>query len=75
MQKRLTKSATDRPLTGLLGGIAEYFDTDPALIRLGYIFLTVFTGGVPGICAYIIGAAIVPEGPITTVVHDDTDSV
>ena len=41
-KKRLTRS-TDRVLGGVCGGIAEYFDWDPTLVRVGYLFLTLFT--------------------------------
>lgn len=54
--RRLTKSRTNRVLTGLCGGIGEYLGVDPVLIRLVWLFL-------PGanLFAYIIGAIIVPD--------------
>lgn len=54
--RRLTKSRTNRVLTGLCGGIGEYLNVDPVLIRLAWLFL-------PGanLIAYIIGAIIVPD--------------
>ena len=42
MKKRLTLS-DDRKLGGVCGGIAEYFDVDPTLIRIVYAALTLFT--------------------------------
>lgn len=60
MNKRLTKS-TNKTLCGVLGGIADYFDLDPTLVRIGYAALTVFSAGFPGIILYFIMAMIVPE--------------
>lgn len=60
MNKRLYKSREDKMIDGVCGGIAEYFDIDPTLVRL---ILAVFgaTGG--GILAYIIAAIIIPTRP------------
>lgn len=54
--RRLTKSRTNRVLTGLCGGIGEYLNVDPVLVRLVWLFL-------PGanLFAYVIGAIIVPD--------------
>ena len=48
--KRLYKSSVNYMLCGVCGGIAEYFDIDPTLVRLA------------GIWAYIIAAIIIPKG-------------
>lgn len=50
--KKLHKSSTDRVLTGVCGGLAEYFEVDSVLIRLIFI-ISIFIGGV-GIFVYII---------------------
>ncbi|MBP5778098.1 MAG: PspC domain-containing protein [Prevotella sp.] len=42
MTKRLMRS-NDRVWAGVCGGIAEYLDFDPTLVRIGYAFLTLFT--------------------------------
>lgn len=60
MEKRLLKSY-DRFLTGALGGVAEYFDLDPSLVRIGYAALTLFTVFFPGLVLYIIMAIIIPK--------------
>ncbi len=60
MTKRLYKSQTNKQVSGVLAGIAEYFDIDPTVIRIAYVLLTVFTGIFPGILAYIILAIITP---------------
>jgi phage shock protein PspC (stress-responsive transcriptional regulator) len=62
MNKRLYKSTTDRVLFGVCGGIAEYFDADPVIIRL---LMVVFALTGAGILFYIFAAIIIREGPVT----------
>lgn len=57
-QKKLTKSATDRKLCGVCGGIAEYLNVDPTVIRLLAVLLCC-TGS--GLIAYIVAALIMPD--------------
>lgn len=59
-KKLLYKSTKNKKLAGVCGGIAEYFDTDPTIIRLLWIILTVLTGVAPGIIAYIIAMMVMP---------------
>jgi phage shock protein C len=61
--KRLYKSETDVLIWGILGGIGEYFDLDPTVLRLGYVVLVLITGVFPGLIAYIIAYFIIPERP------------
>ncbi len=61
--KKLYLSDTDKKLTGLCGGIGEYFEVDSSLIRLAWIITTLLTGIVPGILAYIVAAMVVPKQP------------
>ena len=61
MKKRLYKSKTNIMLDGVCGGIAEYFDIDPSLVRLGWVVSCAL--GVSGILAYIIVALIIPCRP------------
>lgn len=56
--KRLYKSSTNRILFGVCGGIGEYFNVDPTIIRLLLVLLGC-TG--TGILAYIVAAIIIPE--------------
>jgi phage shock protein PspC (stress-responsive transcriptional regulator) len=58
--KRLYKS-TDRKICGVCGGIAEYFDIDPTVIRLIWVVFTLLGGS--GILAYIIAAVIMDDNP------------
>lgn len=61
MAKRLYRSRNDKMITGVCAGVAEYFDIDPTLARLGFILLS-FAGG-SGILAYIIASIVIPEAP------------
>lgn len=58
-KKKLYKSDTDKKIAGVCGGIAEYFDIDSTLVRLGWILLVCAAG--TGIFAYIIAALVMPE--------------
>ena len=58
MAKRLYRSRTDRVLWGVCGGLAEYFDIDPVIVRVITVVSLLFGGA--GIIAYIVMAIIVP---------------
>ncbi|ANK60305.1 MULTISPECIES: PspC domain-containing protein [Loigolactobacillus] len=60
MNKKLTKS-NERIISGVVGGIAEYFNIDKTLLRVIYAAATVFTGIFPLIILYIIAALIMPN--------------
>lgn len=57
--KRIYRSKEDRMICGVCGGIAEYFDLDPSLVRLGWIILSAMAGS--GILAYIVAAVVIPS--------------
>ena len=59
MKKRLYKIEEGKKLDGVCGGIAEYFDIDPTLVRLAWILFSAFVGS--GILAYIIAAIVMPK--------------
>lgn len=59
MKKRLHRSNENKVIVGVCGGIAEYFDMDPTLIRLAWILFCALGGS--GVLAYIIAAIIIPE--------------
>lgn len=63
MKKRLYKSKDDKIFAGVLGGIGEYFDIDPTILRLLYILIAVMTALFPAIIGYIIAALVVPQRP------------
>ena len=45
MERRLYRSESDQMLSGVSGGLAEYFDIDPVIVRLLWVILTIFSGG------------------------------
>jgi phage shock protein C len=59
MEKRLTRSRSDRMIAGVCGGLGEYLGVDPVWIRLGFVLLLFATGS--GFWIYIILWIIVPE--------------
>ena len=61
--KKLYRSTSNRMIAGVCGGIAEYFNVDPTIIRLAYVILSVFTVAFPGIIVYIIASWIIPQDP------------
>lgn len=60
MEKKLMKSP-NKMLAGVCAGIAEYFDIDPTLVRVGYAVLSVFSTGFPGLLLYLILMMIMPK--------------
>ena len=58
--KKLTRS-NEKMLAGVCAGIAEYFDLDPTLVRLGWVLLCAAGGS--GLLAYIIAAVVIPRAP------------
>jgi len=61
MYKKLYRSNTDKMIGGVSGGIAEYFEIDPTIVRILFVLAVFFGGG--GLIAYIILWIIVPEKP------------
>jgi len=57
--RRLTLSVTDKKIGGVCGGIAEYFDVDPTLVRLIAVVLALFGGS--GLFLYLIAWIIIPK--------------
>ena len=57
--KRLYRSKKDRMICGVCGGIANYFNIDPTLVRLAFVLIAMGAGA--GILAYIIAAIIIPD--------------
>lgn len=58
--KRLKKSP-NRKVGGVLGGLAEYLEIDPTIVRLAFILLAVFTAVFPCVLAYLVAAIVMPE--------------
>ena len=58
--KKLYASKQDRKLAGVCGGIGEYFELDPTLIRLAWVLITICSGIIPGMIAYLVAAIVMP---------------
>ena len=58
MAKKLSRSRTDRKISGVCGGLAKYFDIDPLIVRVIAV-VSIFVTGV-SIIAYIVMALVVP---------------
>jgi len=61
---KLYRSITDKKVSGVCGGLGEYFSIDPTFIRIIWVVGTLSTGLFPGLIAYIVMAIIVPERPV-----------
>lgn len=61
--KRLYRSEKNKVFAGVVGGVGEYFNVDPVVLRLLWMLIVIFTAVFPGIIAYIIAIFIVPEKP------------
>ena len=57
--KKLYRNTENKMLAGVCSGIADYFDIDPTLVRLGWVMFSLLGGS--GLLAYIIAAIIIPE--------------
>lgn len=59
--KKLKRSADDRMLAGVAGGLAEYLDIDPVLVRILFVIIALLGGGFAGILIYVVLWIIMPE--------------
>ena len=62
MEKRLMRSQSDRMVAGVAAGLAEYFNIDPAIVRL--LFVLMALGGGHGLIIYLIMAILMPEADV-----------
>jgi phage shock protein PspC (stress-responsive transcriptional regulator) len=58
--QRLTRSSTDKYIGGVSGGLGQYFGIDATVVRVGFVFTTLITGGA-GLLAYFAMLAFVPS--------------
>ncbi len=59
--KKLYRSTTNRRLAGVCAGLAEHFDLDPNVFRLGAILIGLATGIFPAVITYLLAWAMVPR--------------
>ena len=62
MNRRLYRSRTDTIIGGVAAGVANYLNTDPALVRIAWAILVPLTGGA-ALIAYVVAWIVVPEEP------------
>ncbi len=61
---RLFRSRTDRRIGGVCGGLAEYFDVDPTIMRVSWVIVSIIFGAVVfGVVAYLVAWFIIPQAP------------
>jgi phage shock protein C len=59
MNKQLYKSNSNKMISGVCGGIAEYFNVDPTFVRLAWVLFLLVGGS--GLLAYIVCAIVIPQ--------------
>lgn len=64
--KKLYRSEKNKVWLGVLGGLGEYFNIDPVILRVAFILIFVFTGFIPGLIAYLLMAIVIPTKADTT---------
>ena len=72
MKKKLYKSSQNKVISGVLAGIAEYFNIDPSLVRIGYTVFSAFLI-VPGVAIYAVLSYALPENPVKNMADDDNE--
>ena len=60
-ERSLRRSKRHRMVGGVIGGLAEYFDRDPTLLRVLYVLVSVVSAAFPGIFVYLILWVVIPE--------------
>ena len=65
--KRLTRSNREKMIAGVCGGVAEYLDMDPSVVRVLYVLVSILSAAFPGIIAYIILMFLMPPPPVEQV--------
>ncbi|UQS85076.1 PspC domain-containing protein [Apilactobacillus apisilvae] len=70
--KKVTRSKTDRMLTGALGGISEYLGIDSRIVRIIFAILTIYPGHILfGLLAYVIIVVLIPNDQKVTSSFED----
>jgi len=73
VKKKLYKSEKDKVLCGVCGGIGEYLNIDPVIIRLIWVFISLCWGA--GILLYIIACFIIPKKPTSDDKNNHNDEI
>jgi phage shock protein C len=60
-KKKLYKSKDNKVVSGIFGGLGDYFGVDSTVLRLAFLFIVILTGFFPGVIFYFLAALIVPQ--------------
>lgn len=60
-EKVLRRSRNNRMVAGVLAGLATYFGLDISVLRIGYVLLSIFSAGFPGLIVYLLMWVIIPQ--------------
>jgi phage shock protein C len=63
VSRPLRRSRTNRQIAGVVGGLAEYMNMDPTLLRVLYVVGSIVSAAFPGILVYILLWFLIPESP------------
>ena len=64
LRARLMRSRTDKRIAGICGGLAEYFEVDPTIMRVAWVVVSIVAGAVVfGVVAYLVAWFIIPQAP------------
>lgn len=64
-KRLLRRSRVERQISGVCGGIARYFETDPVFVRAAWVVLTIVPGAILlGVVAYLVAWLIIPEAAL-----------
>jgi phage shock protein C len=72
MQKKLMRSTTDSHVAGVAGGLAEYFNIDPTIVRLIFVVATILGG--PGVIVYVILWVVMPKADGSVMYRNENGS-
>lgn len=79
MEKRLYRSTDNVIIWGVCGGLGEYFNVDPVLVRVLYLLATMFMGVLPGLVAYVLAYLVMPlpghSSRIMEIIKDEHSAV
>ncbi|MBW4829139.1 MAG: PspC domain-containing protein [Clostridiaceae bacterium] len=73
MSKKFYRSSNDKIIAGVCGGLGEYFNIDPSIIRIFWLLFSI-SGSGSGIIAYIVCAIVIPEKDSDVIYYDENES-
>ncbi|HHV26378.1 PspC domain-containing protein [Anaerosalibacter bizertensis] len=73
MSKKFYRSSNDKIIAGVCGGLGEYFNIDPSIIRIFWLLFSI-SGSGSGIVAYIICAIVIPEKDSDVIYYDENEN-